>query len=167
MLYRTKIHPWALCGDISDEVLLELYEAIVTVIYSSYLSQQPGDSYYPGLTDAKDDHNGLISQEVLAKNTISLKDLKKKISPSTSPVSSEKPTTSIWYSKAANSLDFRFQAYAQQICPLGNQIIKQEGLHKRSIHWVPSLQTRCTPANGIDTTIVKKRSTRKKVVKET
>ena len=148
---------------------MELYEAIVTVIYSSYLSQQPGDSYYPGLTDARDDHNGLISQEVLvSKSTISLKDLENKISPSSSSLSPEKPS-SIWNSKAANSLDFRFQAYAQQICPLGNHIIKQEGLHKRSIHWVPSLQTKCTPANAdiLDTIVTKKRRTRKKVVKET
>ena len=170
VLYRTKIHPWALCGDVSDEILLELYEAVVVVIYSSYLSQSPGDSYYPGLTDAKDDHNGLISQEVLlTKSTIGLLDLQNKLSPSPSTsISSERPTSSIWSSKAANSLDFRFQAYAQSICPLGNQIIKQEGLHKRSIHWVPSLQTKCTPANAadIDAMVTKKRSPRKKIVKK-
>lgn len=165
VLYRTRIHPWALCGDVSDDVLFELYEAIVTVIYSSYLSQQPGDSYYPGLTDAKDDHNGLISKEMLEKNKISLKDLQNMILP-TSPDSEEKSkTSSVWNSKAANSVDFRFQAYAQQICPLGYAIVKEEGLHKRAVHWVPALQIKCAPAVEA-VKIVKVKKARAKKAKE-
>jgi hypothetical protein len=165
VLYRTRIHPWALCGDVSDDVLFELYEAIVTVIYSSYLSQQPGDAYYPGLTDAKDDHNGLISKEVLQKNKISLKDLQTMISPTSSDTKDTSERSSVWESKAANSLDFRFQAYAQHICPLGNIIVKEEGLHKRAVHWVPSLQTKCAPA--VETVRIEKvKKTRAKKVKE-
>ena len=137
----------------------------MTVIYSSYLSQQPGDAYYPGLTDAKDDHNGLISKEVLQKNKISLKDLQTMISPTSSEPKDKSRISSVWTSKAANSANFRFQAYAQQICPLGNTIVKEEGLHKRAVHWVPALQTKCAPA--VETVkIAKVKKPRAKKLKE-
>ena len=162
VLYRSRIHPWAVCGDVSDEILLELYNTIVIVIYSSYLSQQPGDSYYPGLVDGNDehDHNGLLSKEILKKNMISsnsLKELKEleqlllsdngtlKSLKSNKDKTENKELKSIWNSKEANSKNFKFQVYAQRVCPLGNIIQKVEGPHKRSIHWVKSVQTKCTP----------------------
>lgn len=138
----------------------------MTVIYSSYLSQQPGDSYYPGLTDAKDNHNGLISKEILEKNKISLKDLQKMISPSSTDPKNTSKTSSVWNSKAANSANFRLQAYAQHVCPLGNMIVKEEGLHKRAIHWVPSLQTKCAPAVEAVKIVKVKKTRPKKIVEE-
>jgi hypothetical protein len=42
VLYRAKIHPWAICGDLDEEILLEIYNTIAIVIHTSYLSQQPG-----------------------------------------------------------------------------------------------------------------------------
>ena len=114
------------------------------VIQSSYLSQQ---LYYPGLVDAQDNHNGLMSKEEVSRNRITLQELRKNISPSAaSPVGSDGSSrSSVWSSTEATSTVFRLKAYAQLVCPLGNAIIKEEGLHKRSVHWVPSLQVRCAP----------------------
>lgn len=196
-----------MCGGIDDETLLELYETIVTVIYSSYLSHQPGDSYYPGLTDHNDDHNGLISKEILKKNVldtqINIEELNsliescsedeknmRKLIKTPSKVQKTKtagitgtsdgdiddqigdiPLNPIWNSDKANSRQFRFQVYAQKTCPKGIAVIKEEGLHKRSIHWVPSIQVKCAPiinlVDGVEVKIVKVKKPRKaKVVAE-
>ena len=180
MLYRSKIHPWAVCGDLTDDILFELYETIVVVIYSSYLSQKPGDSYYPGLVDHEDDHNGLLSKEMLKKNKIELnmiqelllsntvdnklsnklnkskssKIIESSINNNTNNINNDNKEkeiriSTIWNSKEANTPIFRFQVYSQQYCPLGNIIIKEEALHKRSIHWVESIQTKCSPKNPV------------------
>lgn len=144
VLYRTRIHPWALCGYISEEILYELYESIAIVIQSSYLSQQ---LYYPGLVDAQDNHNGLMSKEEVKKNRITLEELQRSVSPSAvSPAANAGSSrSSVWHSVEATSTVFRLKAYAQTVCPLGNAIIKEKGLHDRSVHWVPSVQVRCAP----------------------
>lgn len=117
------------------------------VIQSSYLSQQ---TYYPGLVDTQDNHNGLMSKEQILKNRITLEELRKSIDSSgSSPVDQVRGSrNSVWTSAEANSIAFKMQAYAQVVCPLGNAIIKEEGLHKRAVHWVPSVQVRCAPSVG-------------------
>ena len=165
-----------MCGDLTDDILFQLYETIVIVIYSSYLSQKSGNSYYRSISDQTDDSNGLLSMEILKKNEInSMKSAKKKelcslsssldIDLSLEKILKLKPEkkitknsfesndpkiriSNVWDSKMANTPVFKFQVYSQQYCPLGNLIKKEEALHKRSIHWVESVQTKCTPKNG-------------------
>jgi len=38
--------------------------------------------------------------------------------------------------------DFAFRVYAQQKTPEGNMVVREEGPHKRTIHWDPLTQTR-------------------------
>ena len=176
-----------MCGDLADDILFELYETIVIVIYSSYLSQKSGNSYYRNMSDQTDDSNGLLSKEILKKNEIDLMNSSKELDSLSSSLDIDlslekiikpKPVkkitqnlvecndpkiriSNIWDSKLANTPTFKFQVYAQQYCPLGNLIIKEEALHKRSVHWVESIQTKCTPKNG--RIIIEKKKKSKKI----
>ena len=123
--------------------------------------------------DHEDDHNGLLSKEILKKNMIdteiTISHLQAQVESDNSASKVGKPEKagkagkvgksgdvkdveikkSIWLSKEANSMDFKFQVYAQRICPIGCVVVKEEGLHKRSVHWVPSVQVVGAPENGI------------------
>jgi len=164
VLYRARIHPWALCGDLDEVILREIYNTIAIVINTSYLSQQPGNSYYPNLIEKDDDdHNGLI-KDIIDRETEKIEETFENL-PVSSPVV-QMQYDEIWYTKECNSPKFRMQAYGRSECPLGNIIVKEEGLHKRSIHWVESIQVKFKPEGGIPEKAVKIKKTRVKRVKK-
>jgi hypothetical protein len=165
VLYRARVHPWAICGDLDEEILLEIYNTIAIVIHSSYLSQQPGNSYYPNLIEADDDdHDGLMKEVADVGRTEKLEKTFENL-PVSSPLIQMQQYDKIWYTKEANSRIFRMQAYGQKVCPRGKPIVKEEGLHKRSIHWVESIQIKFKPEGGIPEKPIKEKKTRVKKVK--
>ena len=53
----------------------------------------------------------------------------------------------IWTSTEAASTSFSFLVYRQKKCPETSlPVVKETGLHGRAIHWVPSVQTLCSPS---------------------
>ena len=47
-----------------------------------------------------------------------------------------------------DSEQYRWQVYRQLTCPEAYEVLRQEGLHGRTIHWVPQVQTRAAPGTG-------------------
>lgn len=45
------------------------------------------------------------------------------------------------------SMDFKFSVYAQKRDPLGHEVIREDGPHKRTIHWVREVQTKYAPTS--------------------
>lgn len=97
ILYRSRLHPWAVCGDLDDTAWKDLHFHIVSVIEASYATQSPRSAYR------------------------------------VDPIG------------GADAV-FQWYVYAQDICPAGFPVVRQIGPHKRTIHWVPQVQTRCIPA---------------------
>jgi formamidopyrimidine-DNA glycosylase len=85
VLYATRIHPFSLCGELSDDDWESIYIATIDILTRSYKAQSP---------------------------------------------------------LAVDVECFEFKVYGQRKDSLGNAVIREEGLHKRSVHWVREVQTK-------------------------
>ena len=113
VLYLSKVHPWAVCGEIDQATWMSIYDAIVSIINKSYYSQMQG---YHSRYEQKIESS--IIQEINENSDL--------------------PTH-------VASTEFRLSVYGCTICPGGFNVVKEVGLHKRSIYWVPKVQTLCSP----------------------
>ena len=116
VLYRARIHPFALCGSVVVEkgALRAIYDSIVIVISSSYNSQHVYSRDIPGKGGTRtvegEDETIWASTEATSTSFAFLVYRQKKC-----------PVTSL-------------------------SVVKETGLHGRAIYWVPSMQTLCSPS---------------------
>lgn len=150
-LYEAGVHPWATVGEVAadDGLAADLFHALRRVVGQSWASQRgrmlgrllaeggAGSVHRAGGGGSRPDPvAGNMERGAVPKGGIAGGGVAKRVT---------KTCGGVGWAASAEEYPFRLQVYQQKTDPLGNQVVRETGAHKRAIHWVPALQQRAAP----------------------